>query len=154
MTKENKISFWHAVYSRTSFTSSLLILIVSESILKTFFTEQQTLFCQIHCKSLHGFCRTSLAAELGIRSLSLDGVFSICLHLSSKLMAKLSSKHGGKSLQLFISDEIFCLGKWMAVSYLLEFLAKGLEICKCVKQRSCMSGRFINNTDFVHNCSV
>lgn len=63
MTKENKISFWHAVYSRTSFASSLLILIVSESILKTFFTEQQTLVCQIHCKSLQGLCRTSPAAE-------------------------------------------------------------------------------------------
>lgn len=47
------------VYSRTSFASSLLILIVSESILETFFTEQETLFFQIHCKS-HGFCRTPL----------------------------------------------------------------------------------------------
>lgn len=111
MTKENKMSFWHAVYSRTSFASSLLILIVSESILKTFFTEQQTLVCQIHCKSLQDFPGCWATVNLGIRSLSLDGVFSIGLHLSSKLMTKLSSKHGGKSVQLPISDEIFSLGK-------------------------------------------
>lgn len=73
--------------------------------------------------------------NLGIYSLSLNGVFSICLHLSSKLMAKLSRKHRGKPVQFSIFDGIFCLGKWMPVLYLLEFLAKCLENCKCVNQR-------------------
>lgn len=64
--------------------------------------------------------------NLGTHSLSLDRVFSICL------MTKLSSKHGSKPGQLSISDSTFCLGKWTALLYLLEFLAKNfgkLQVC-------------------------
>lgn len=78
--------------------------------------------------------------NLGIPSLSLNGVFRICLHLSSKLTAKPSRKHGGKPAQLYLFDGIFCLGNWLAVLYLLEFLAKGLGNCKYVKGPARLEG--------------
>lgn len=88
------------------------------------------------------------AVSLGIPSLSLHGVFSIHLHLSSKLMAKFSSKDGGEPTQLSNFDVIFSSGTWMAVLCLLEFLAKGLEIASVVtttRGPACLEG-FISNS--------
>lgn len=98
------------------------------------------------------------AVSLGIPSLSLHGVFSIHLHLSSKLMAKFSSKDGNEPTQLSNFDVIFSSGKWMAVdgssvSAGVFGQRLGNYICGNNNKRSCKSGRFYKQfTDFVHNC--